>query len=304
VSATFKGTDIPGPEYEDVREELKAFTRHLVCLCFVQYRRELGNDLKNETRANFCSGFILDIEGTWYWATAGHILKGIAKGLNSPDLVLERFRLLDHFGSGATDGHYIPFHFEGAWRHFEDDDELGLDYGVVQLGPHEKRLLQANNVLAVPVAAWQDLDSMMFPSHFMVGFPTDAIEQAVGLVKGNAIIWGRPNPSFIGVEMLKEIPEEERQKPFPRMVGTLSSNWPDGDIDGMSGGPVFGFARGDSEHRIVAIQSAWLKSQRRTFACPLQTAGERVLQAIRARKRPSARPPGAAAADPPAAIPG
>ncbi|WP_442580324.1 hypothetical protein ACSBOB_33590 [Mesorhizobium sp. ASY16-5R] len=40
---------------------------------------------------------------------------------------------------------------------------------------------------------------------------------------------------------------------------------------GMSGGPVFGFAGNEKELRywIVALQSAWLKDTRTTFACPV-----------------------------------
>src|SRR5713226_3646510 len=58
-----KGSDISSSEYARLRDILKEFTRHVVCLCFFLYRRDLGKDLEKETRANFCSGFIMRLTG-------------------------------------------------------------------------------------------------------------------------------------------------------------------------------------------------------------------------------------------------
>ncbi|MGH7193449.1 MAG: hypothetical protein ACREJM_07930, partial [Candidatus Saccharimonadales bacterium] len=42
-------------------------------------------------------------------------------------------------------------------------------------------------------------------------------------------------------------------------------------IEGMSGGPIYGFRfddRGNLRYHIVALQSSWLPKQRVIFACP------------------------------------
>lgn len=70
---------------------------------------------------------------------------------------------------------------------------------------------------------------------------------------------------------------------FQRFVGKLSSNWPHGGIEGMSGGPVFGINADTGEYGVVAVQSGWLAQQRITFACPVTVFSPRLMAALRAR---------------------
>lgn len=274
------GYDLSDPKHEEVREALKQFGRHLVCLSFFRHRVEPCPDT---SKSFFHSGFIMEFGDKWYWTTAGHILEEIDRALNTPDLVLDGFRLLDHFGAGAINRNAILFDFRGAWRYFEHNDDLGLDYGAVEIREHDKRLLKANNVMPIPVREWQDLQSLKFKSHFMVGFCEDGIERIAKPIAEGVLIQGRATPSFIYVEQM-EPREGEQQRPYPRFVGKLSSNWPEGSIVGMSGGPVFGFVEGEAEYRVVAVQSCWLESKRITYACPLEVVGQKLLQAIANRE--------------------
>lgn len=281
-----EGVDISGPEYAEFREAMKQFTGHLVCLCFFSHRLDLGKDLTRETKACFCSGFVLEVGDKWYWTTAGHILEDIATQMRDPDAVVKDFRLLDHFGTGETDKNYIPFDYERAWRHYRYDKVEGLDYGVVELREHDRRLIQANRVTPVTVREWEGLEPLDFNSHFMVGFPSDSVESGARLIPEGAVISGRAAPSAIYLELCEPEVAARYATPSPRLVYRIGSNWPEGDIDGMSGGPVFGYAEkgnGMSEFRVLGIQSSWWKSERISFACPLHVAGPRIVEAIQAR---------------------
>src|SRR5216683_961683 len=124
-------------------EEIKFFREignYLVGVCFLARRKEIVGDPVKQAEPFFRSGFVMEFKDKWYWVTAGHILEKIAISQKDPEMVLESFRLVDHYGNGVIDKNAPPFNFGLAWKHFEHDDSLGLDYGAVELGKLEKLL--------------------------------------------------------------------------------------------------------------------------------------------------------------------
>src|SRR5262249_40931542 len=151
---------------------------------------------RNDAECHFRSGFIMEVEQQWFWTTAGHVLEAFQRdGFQHPNQLAEEFRLLDSFGTGAIDEHYVPFDYELAWKYFEHDDALGLDYGVVALGELEKRALQKNNIIPVTVADWQNLDYQSSRDLFVMGFPTDCIDLQYADILGGFSVRGKPAPS-------------------------------------------------------------------------------------------------------------
>ncbi len=76
---------------------------------------------------------------------------------------------------------------------------------------------------------------------------------------------------MIYVKLVKR-PKKAWRKPFERFIGRIPTKHKltVGDIKGMSGGPIFGFAKEEpNRHYIVAVQSAWLKTKGITFGCPV-----------------------------------
>jgi hypothetical protein len=88
---------------------------------------------------------------------------------------------------------------------------------------------------------------------------------------------------MIRVERVDGDPGERHRTTFRRFVGRLSKEWPEGEVDGMSGGPVFGISEDLKERRVIAVQSHWFRQTRVTFACPLNVFVPRLLAAIRDR---------------------
>lgn len=279
-----KGFDISTSEDEEDRvaqQVFKDLMRHLVCLSFLVRKRSMTGNPKKDAKCFFQSGFILEVEQQWFWATAGHILETIQKdGFRHPDQVAEEFRLVDSFGTGAIDQHYIPFDYEHAWKHFEHDDALGLDYGVVALGELEKRAMQKNNIVPVTVDDRQNSNGQACRELIVMGFPTDCINPHYVEIPDGISVRGKPTPSLISIQRIES---PELPKPCPRLYGKLGDNWPEGEIDGMSGGPVFSLSEDCAKFRIIAVQSGWFRDRRITFACPLEVFGPRLLKAIKER---------------------
>jgi hypothetical protein len=270
----------------DEVEAMREIGRYLVGMCFLARRKMIVGDPKNQVQPFFCSGFIMEFKGGWYWITAGHILQDIATSQKKPEIVVETFRLVDHYGSGVIDKNAIPFNFEPAWKHFEHDDSLGLDYGAVQLGKLEQLALAKNNIKVLPMAAWQQILGKEWDEFFMYGLPTDSIEITKTPNAKGLDVRGKADPSLIHVEKFEGDLSSLPSTQFPRFYGKLSENWPEGEIDGMSGGPVFGFNTRTGEYGVMAIQSGWLDQRRITYACPVSEFCPRLISAIEARRSP------------------
>jgi len=264
----------------DEIEAMRDFGRYLVGMCFLVRRKRIDNPEK-QIQPVFRSGFVMELDGQWYWMTAGHVLEEIATSEKDSDLVLENFRLLDHYGSGAIDKNYVPFNFEHAWKYFEHNDSLGLDYGAVKLGKLEQLGLAKNNVRALPMAEWRQLQGKVWDEHFMYGLPTDSLKIRMTPNPTAVTVHANAHPTLIHVEKLVEPPSAPTQ--YPRFFGKLGDNWPAGSIVGMSGGPVFGFNTETGEYGVVAVQSGWLEQRRITFACPIAEFCPRLIAAIQAR---------------------
>jgi len=232
-------------------------------------------------KIQFRAGFVLDVKGQWYWLTAGHVIEDIEKhGLQHSTQIAEEFKLIDQFGTTVIEDHfhYIPFAFENAWRFFEHDDESGMDYGIVALGELEKRALQKNNITPITPKVWQNPSPLRMPFLFVFGFPSDQIEPRYAEnTEGFSVI---AKPTACGVSMTLE----KVQDPKPcRIYAKLGENWPEGELDGFSGGPAFAVTK--SGYQIIALQSGWDRPNRVAFVCPLQIVGPRILKAIRNRSK-------------------
>lgn len=259
---------------------------YLVGMCFLARRKRIVGDPEKQVQPFFRSGFVMECEGRWYWVTAGHVLEHIHNSQKDPELVLEEFRLVDHYGSRVIDRNALPFNFELAWKHSEHANSPGLDYGAVELGKLEHLALAKNNIRVLPMAAWQQTLGKEWDEFFMYGLPTDSIDIRKTPIAVGLNVQARSDPSLIHIKKFDGDPSTLPLTQFPRFYGKLSENWPKGEIDGMSGAPVFGFNTRTGEYRVIAIQSGWLDQRRITFACPVSEFCPRLITAIKARRTP------------------
>jgi hypothetical protein len=166
----------------------------------------------------------------------------------------------------------IPFDYVNSRRHHVYDKDGGCDYGFIILSEHDRTLLSENGVEAMGEEIWEQAWPETFQNYWLVGIPEELVDtKPVGA--GKVEINGKV--ARLAVKKIDDPPEKLR-KPFERFYGRIGlPNGPGNltDIDGMSGGPIFGFNhndKGEPEYFLYAVQSGWDSETKTIAACFIQ----------------------------------
>lgn len=258
------------PDEAGAEKALEFFCRHLVVLC-VTYR-QVNNGIPVEKQRFFaCPGVVICIRGFCSFLTAGHALKDLSTHLERGDIVVESAVLADTFGPDTISEKPIPFDLLNEARFFIDNEEEGLDFGLIALRPYYVALLAKHGIKALFEENWINQHRVEFDAYTMLGLP----EEFVTYEQDGSELIGKVSPTMIGIKAIDMPPEGTKPTTYPRFIGQLHENLPLSSIVGMSGGPIFGFRYGPPmAYWVVAIQSSWLRSQRIVFGCPLPVLAE------------------------------
>jgi len=267
---------------------IRTLGRHFVNLCWIdETPGTIYGEANNGEGTPFTtSGFIISILGNWFLITAGHILSGIETarmpGRNKPAQVLTNFMIDDTWGINSKFPQ-MPFDFDAAWKRYVDDEEQGHDYGAIQVVGNIRDRLEANGVEALAECSWKDIPDE-FEQYFLLGTPRtlEKVDTDGGLYTQRTLV-------RFEVEGLNTRPAEMTPTICPliyyRIPATLSERESGellGDIDGMSGGPLYGVHRDEAGKRriyLLGIQSGWRKDLKVAYACPLNVLGN-TLEAV------------------------
>lgn len=237
------------------------------------------------------SGFIVEIAGEWFYITAGHILRLVRTALEAGS-TFDVWRLGDHAVGNKFNGMAVPYDFEiDQWCIVEDEDQ-GLDYAAVHLGPFYRRQLAAGGISPLTKAAWGTPD--MDHDHWVLaGIPSESV-------------------TYDGITNIaaRFVASPLRSARIPPLAGPRSENQfyallADGgeqavrDIDGMSGGPVFmlKYEDGKWKYGVIGVQSGWYPADRTIAACPFSSfafALEEAIQVAHQQANATEAEPGAA----------
>ena len=246
-----------------IDEGVQFLSRHLVGLC-VTYRHKTQEDAGLPSRFTTCSGTLIIVEGILYFLTAGHVLKSLSELRGCGDVLIEGAALADIFGYRRISDTPIPFDLKNSKLWFIDDEELGLDFGVIPLGPHYARLLLKNGMVALCEENWTTQHRANFEGFAMLGFPAERVSERVSdssTVKIEA--------TLIPVQRLATL-QDDRKTKYPRFVGRVSPGVPLKSLEGMSGGIILGFQeKPQLTYCVVAIQSSWNPPARIIYGCGL-----------------------------------
>jgi hypothetical protein len=239
--------------------------RHMVALCLT-FQRE------SETEFRAYAGLLLQIDGVTNFLTAGHVLRAVETALSDATISVTEITLADIFGWKRISELPIPFDLRKAPRIFIDDDESGLDFGLVLLDPHYVRLLNANGVIPETVENLRKQVDVQFDSYAMLGLPEEFTSRR--LQAGEDATLG---PTLLRVRAVSESDAEIVRTINQRFVGKVDDALPIKSLRGMSGGPIFGF-RSDKIDRywIVALQSSWDRRHNFVYGCPMLTIADLV----------------------------
>ena len=257
---------------ENYRRFYALVCRHFVVLTGTYFQLDdSGKPVSGELIFTY-SAFVMSFGGVWFLTTAGHVIKEINKFTQHKNIKIREFNLLDWTGTNAKHDTLIPFDYENAAPSGIYDKEFGVDFGYMILSNHDKRLLQANGIIAFEEKDWikqpKDED---YVAYCVLGVPKQLVEQKLGVsITGRQYI-GTLSADLLWLRRVQESPDEGQTTQLPRFVAEIADLGDLLSIEGMSGGPVFGLAKQDGRLKYwpVAVQSSWDKKTKTIYACPL-----------------------------------
>lgn len=249
--------------------------RHLVSFGWIDWAVDDQGRQVGEPRVHCQSGFIMSFRGGWVLATAGHVIEELETLMADPRCRITTCVLIDAWSLGAICRDPIPFDLVGAPKTYIHNDADGLDFGFISIRPYYRRLLEANEIVAVDEQRWQRLHEVTFTSYGLLGIPQERISAQILRTSSETRVTSTADPVFIPVAWVDDPPAELLSTICPRFIGRLPDVIPVESIVGMSGGPIFGFREGNGSlhYWIVAIQSCWRKKERIICGCLLPYIG-------------------------------
>jgi hypothetical protein len=113
------------------------------------------------------------VRGVVFYLTAGHALQEPHDAMKHPEFQRDSICLIDSFGPNPIDNHLIPLAFTPEEMVFIDDNELGLDFGLIALRKMEVNLLKANGIEILDEVQWVNQKDVPFDAHYVLGFPAE-----------------------------------------------------------------------------------------------------------------------------------
>ncbi len=231
--------------------------------------------LLSKSDAAVATGFLVETLGLYFWVTAGHVVAAIKKRRDSGRRVLVARFLHGWQGTGLAQA--TPFPLEDMPSLAINKMDYGLDVGVIPVPHHYARLLIAAGVVAIPRMQWAHKHDL-FDEYVVLGLPSETNAVEVSLDSESHKFKFKLGMPLMRVTPI-ENPPECLQSKYTRIYGKIQSlDWQheDGavaitDIDGMSGGPMFGLrdcSDGSVEYKLVGIQSSWANESKVVAACP------------------------------------
>ena len=211
---------------------------------------------KSKSKRIVLSATVLQFGDVWVLATAGHIVKGLEEThKHGYDLEI---KLIDNWAKEGSDKSLIQYQFDPSMTfHISDEN---LDFGFIHCSDYIRKLLEANGVQAIGPEHWMHApDDDLYQTCGLIGIPSKTFE----IVRKNSdAISLCVNPTLIALEHKFIIPQEINEREAPYWLGRVDRDKLDvdhGDIDGMSGGPVFGIFKkenGTVGYHMIGLQSA------------------------------------------------
>lgn len=215
------------------------------------------------------SAFVMEVRGRWCLVTAGHVFDEI-EDLRSGGVECFRFMICDHWSPDAPfrDGIPIDYFAMDKVRIYQD----GFDYGLIPLPQLFAANLQRNGVEPISANREEIVAPPSFEDHALIGTPATMVSLSRIGESGLSL---KQTTVALGLDPCDPPPDKELP-PIKRFyarirAGEDSPQWTamKGNIEGMSGGPIFGLTRTRSgfRYQVFAVQSGWWKEHRIISAC-------------------------------------
>jgi hypothetical protein len=146
-----------------------------------------------------------------------------------------------------------------------------------------RRALSENGIRPISQDNWKQQRVDACEIFAMLGLPHCLVDDQWRLVPHGNGVAGIINPVLVPVERIELPPDEMPKSANPWFVGVVGAAGALPNIEGTSGGPIFGFFKGDDgnwRYWIVALQSRWNEKRRIIFGCQIPVIGQIVEQQL------------------------
>ena len=184
--------------------------------------------------------------------------------------------MIDSLGLGVRYRDPIPFDYITS-RPVCLSENGDFDYGVISLSSYYKKLLEANHIQPLNEEVWKKQPAKI-DFYMLMGVP----HQLTNLAPNNIEI----TTTLHKIELLDKKPDEFPDTDTPLLYGRITLDESVTSIEGMSGGPIFGFLKNDKNeltYWLIAIQSTWLKKTKFIKACPTNLLGRFLEETLKKR---------------------
>jgi hypothetical protein len=247
-------------EPETTRSVLKLFGQHMVALCVTYWTP--GSPADEAPQFTSYPGVLLNIYGRICFLTAGHSLQELDEALHSPNVIFGASTLVDNFGLNTVCQKPIPFVLKSEDLFYINDDDDGLDFGIIALDSYYVRQLAANGIIPISEKNWRNQTEVKFDAFVMFGLPAEFASKHLN-ASDEAVI----APTLIPV---RKVEADTKATTYPRFAGKVTLTPELNSLKGMSGGPIIGISIGiEVRYWIVALQSSWIPQSGLIFGCPI-----------------------------------
>jgi hypothetical protein len=226
----------------------------------VTCRRRPADPSQPETRP-VISGFLADIDGHWFYVTAGHVLRDVDAAIRQ-GVTFDQWQFDDQTAGHRFAFTHVPFAFERAeWL---DIYELGMDYAALPLRDLYREQLKAGGAQPLPEHTWSN-HGVYHDHWFLLGIPNESLKMRPD---------GNLSARTVGIALQEcDPPEEAEDRGANVFYGRLAkgSEAVAQSIEGASGGPIFGLKRderGNWKYWVIGVQSKWFAGARVATICP------------------------------------
>lgn len=212
------------------------------------------------------SGFLLEVRERWIFITAGHVVKLLDQAM-SRGAKFARWRLDDQAAGDRFKGAAVVVDFDVRDWAFIDDTELGLDYAAFPLRDLYRKQLVAGGAMPLGRDTWGEV-SEPYDQFALVGIPLETVSK-----EGEFTLTGKL--VLLPLEPC-DAPEDAERTPESKFYARIKDRGSVSDIEGMSGGPVFGLWKREEawRYKVLAVQSTWYPNKGVTASCPIALLGE------------------------------
>ncbi|MCY2986479.1 MAG: hypothetical protein NTY19_01210 [Planctomycetota bacterium] len=217
------------------------------------------------------SGFLSEFAGEQLFITAGHLLHDIGVELPRAQRQIVRSALLNPWAANSPSCTPVYVDYACLPQSFEDDDAAGTDLGMIRLPADDWAVLLERGATPVRELQLHRPQDLEVSQYWICGVPSELTDADTNawLTNNDATI--ELEPFCFQVQRLIGVAGGFTPTTRPRFYASIPAEVPLGDLDGVSGAPVFSLTRnsaGTFDIWLDAVQSRWKRSVRNIAATP------------------------------------